>query len=819
MTIAAWQLRALGVGVSVAIVVAAASALPALWSWQESADLNLLFRVRGARPVPENVVIVPIDSRAMRRLFLPPADRDFERCADVQLDRAPPAYRNPNPPDVLTRWPRCLHARVLEALAVGEPDAVVMDISFRPRSDPSGIYAEQDRTLATAIRRLGRVVLARKIKSEDRAQERLQPIAAEIEAAAVAVAPFLLLGDQLQRADKFCTFVEDSSWSGPCMPTVAHQLRALGTYSRLRELLFSADSRDSDLLPVRAENLLAGGALQAPISLIRHLATSDLRAGERMRSFLQGAAAGTPPAELRLRGLADIYLGPATRYFNFYGPPGTVSNLRYEALAAANGSAIAPGSLRGKAVFIGFAEYGRPEPIEHFTTPFTTGDSVMSGVELAATAYANLEDGSAIDAIPASSRALIVLAAGLACALLCVLLPRRFAIPACLALVAAYFAASLGAFHYYALWLPLVMPLAVAAPLGMGIGLTFEHNEMKRELEWYKQEYLHTEEERAYLEKLTNELLPRGIRQRVVEHRQRLPELLQSGPGACVNTDIEGSTKYAESHDADDVRITLNNYFHLLDAVLNDHDVLTSDYTGDGLMAVWMEANAGVPALAVRKRVCAAALKLAFAADQFRLEEEKKRRERLRDQLPAQQRDEVHFETRIGVCYGDLQVGILGGATHGEYRAIGDVPNTATALQNFNKVMCTKILVSSEMVAGLEQEFLIRELGQFVLPKKAKKTLVHELVCLRSSASPTQIRTCERFTRGLRAYREGRYQEAAEVFSALGADGPSDYYLRLCADRRYYADRPVVVEPADVEWARASASAREEPATTGAGAA
>jgi len=790
-----WKIPAV-VGGTLALLIAVASTLPVFWTWQETVDLYLLFKARGPRAVPEAVVIVPIDGRATRRLFLPAADVDFERCADVRLDQAPASYRNPNPPDVLTRWPRCLHARALDALAAGDPDAIVMDISFRPRSDPSGLYAEQDRALAASMRRFGRVVLARKMKSEERAQERLQPIAAEIEAAAIAVAPFLLVGDHLQRADKFCTFVEDNAWSGPCMPALAHQVAALGTYAQLRSLLFGSDSKDADLLPAHLENLLAAGSLQAPVSLIRHLATSDLRIGAHLRTSLAvGGDAKAVEQQVRLRELTDIYLGAATRYFNFYGAPGIFRTLRYEALVAGNGERnLAPGSLRGKTVFIGFAEYGRPEPIEHFTTPFTTRNNVMSGVELAATAYGNLLDGSAIEPIPALYRGLIVLALGLVCLIVCVMLPRKLSLPICVIVALGYFALALGVFQQHALWLPVLMPLGFAAPVGVATGLTFEHLSMRGELEWYRQKYLRTEEERAYLERVTAELLPPVIRQRVMDHRQTLPQLLASGPGACVNTDIEGSTKYAETRDSNEVRITLNEYFHLLDTVLNEEQVLTSDYTADGLMAVWTVDQGSADN--ARERVCEAALRLAFAAEEFRLSRY------LKDP------DKQHFDTRVGACYGDLQVGMLGGASHGGYRPIGDVANTATALQSFNKVMQTKLLVTGNLVEGLEQKFLYRELGYFVLPKKEKVAHVFELICERRHASPGQLAALELFRQALKAYRERRQEQAIELFSRLGDDGPAEYYAKLCVDRRHYGDAAVVVEPGDVEWARARAQAK-----------
>ena len=101
-------LGALVVGGCFAVFAAVVSVLPAAWRWQEAADLNALFWIRGERRVPDDVVLVPIDERAASRMFMPQQSDHFESCRDVRLDKPLPGYRNPDPPHVLTRWPRCL---------------------------------------------------------------------------------------------------------------------------------------------------------------------------------------------------------------------------------------------------------------------------------------------------------------------------------------------------------------------------------------------------------------------------------------------------------------------------------------------------------------------------------------------------------------------------------------------------------------------------------------------------------------------------------------------------------------------------------------
>lgn len=692
-----WRTRALATGACLSVVVAGAGALPFLWSSQEAVDLDLLFRARGARPAPAEVLLVPIDARAAKRLFLPAAAEDFERCGDVRVEPTA-GYRNPDPPDILARWPRCLHARALEALAAAQPDAVVMDISFRPRSDPGQVFGEQDRRLAEAMRKLANVVLIRKIRLDANAGAPAQPIAGEIESAAVAIAPFLILGDQLQRADKFCTFMEAGPWSGPCLPAVVQQLASLESYAELHRLLGAAGSKNLDLVPAAASGLLSQGALHVPVRLLRHFATAESEIASRLRA----AVSIENPVRESLMRLADVYFGAPTRYFNFYGPPGAFQTLRYEALVA-DAARFKPASLRGKVVFIGFAEQDRPESIEHFTTPFTTEQSVkLSGVELAATAYANLRDGSAIEPAPAWLRALIALAIGLACTALCVAFRPAPAIALGALLAAAYFAGALIAFERYTAWLPLLMPLGVALPATLGAGLAA----------WF----LEREGDIQHRERVISVTLPPHVVRRVLEEKAELGDLEEVVHGACVSTDIQNYTRWAARRRPEAVREVMDAYFAELKRVAREFGVDSIDTGGDSMMAVWIDRE---KSKLLRARVCAAALALADAAERFhRLH----RRRNLR--------------TRVGAHYGPIDIAMSEGPIQKEYRAVGDVPNTASRIQQLGKELGARVLVSAALARGVKG-LRTRDHGHIRLRGKLDTSHVYELFGLQDELHPS----------------------------------------------------------------------------------
>lgn len=764
----------------------------AAWSWQEGWDLYALFWARGERPAPADVVLVPIDQLGRSRLYLPSQSEDFERCRDVRLDKPLPGYRNPDPPNVLTRWPRCLHARALDTLARAQPAAIVMDISFRPRSDPSGAFLEQDRTLAASIRKAGSVLLALNISANQGAGDQVQPIAGEIEAAALALAPFQVLGDQLKRADKFCTFKEGYGWLGPCLPTVAHQLTSLKVYPELRALLERAATKNVDLMPVRADALLADGSLQARVRLLRHLVTADPRTAERVSALLAAAEPAAASDLRRLRSLTDIYLGPGIRYFNFYGFPGAFQTLRYEALVAGDESVHPPaGSLRGKVVFIGFAEHRKPETSEHFTTPFTKDSIKLSGVELAATAYANLQDGSAIEPAPPAWRGLIALSLGILCTLLGVaLLPRSISLGslAIVALGCGYFAVALVVFERFALWLP-VSPLGLDVIGGFAAGFV----ELKRRRTEAERQRAEAEQQRAEVERrlgrfreALGKLLPPRLVEPFVEFYEGLTELRETVYGACVFVDVERFTTKAESEPVDRVPEILNANLRALLPVVQKYGGEPLNHPGDAIVAAWSTV---APDASLRRRACAACLQLAEAAEQFR-----------------QIQPETAMPIRIGVEYGLMVLCMVGGPSHVEFHAVGDVPNTASRLQELNKKLGTRLLVSRALIDGLDGpgDFLARYVGHFTLHGKQQSTHVYQLIGERSLATREQLELCESFREALAAYQAADRQDADQQddaqrhFEALrrqhADDGPTAYYAGLCAAGRYLGQKAI---PAD----------------------
>ncbi|MEO6897475.1 MAG: adenylate/guanylate cyclase domain-containing protein [Caldimonas sp.] len=721
-------------GVLVALVGLLVAATPVGEELEENFGLQWLFAARGPVAAPSDVVIVAIDEKSSR---------------DLSLPERPSA------------WPRALHAELVRYLARAGAKVVAFDLTF----DSPGARPEQDQEFAEAIRSAGNVLLAESIRRDTLriqgpgsaatsavVESRASPIES-LEQAAHGSAPFMLPKDS--RVDTYWAFLDPTRLT-PTLPVLAFHLFGHDVFQDL----FADPARPSD----------AGARFD-------RLAPSRSQREQWARRLEGVPATATPAQHTRLgHTLIDLYEAPESQYLNFYGPPRTIATVSYSDVM---GAARAPGSapvgptsdstFRGKAVFIGYAAAtpaGQDRLRDDYRTVYSEANGLdLSGVEIAATAFANLVDGRVVRPVGLGWQLSIVAAWGLALGFVCRLARPIFASMIVVAACAGYLWLVLERFADASIWLPSVIPVAVQSSLALFAGLWLNYRDTKREREGIK---------RAF-----GFFLPRTV----VDQLSRSLGPMTSGNrvlfGACLSTDAEKYTTLAEQTEPGRLGELMNEYYAHLFVPVERSKGVVADVVGDSMVAVWARTSSDID---VRRSACLATLEIARSLDEFNASGIGERPPLL---------------TRFGLHSGDMLFGNIGASKHYEYRAVGDIVNTASRIQGLNKVLGTRILASAESVQGLD-EFTFRPLGSFLLAGKARAVSIVELLgCWREADADSEQRDRHReFAAGLAAFSERRWEDGAEAFARLLAvdpdDGPSSFYAARC--------KQLALRPPAADW-------------------
>lgn len=244
---------------------------------------------------------------------------------------------------------------------------------------------------------------------------------------------------------------------------------------------------------------------------------------------------------------------------------------------------------------------------------------------------------------------------------------------------------------------------------------------------------------------------------------RRPDSLFTEKRAACVMTDAEQYTAVVEDMAPGEVVALVNRYFAELFRAVFTHGGRVADVKGDGMLAVWTDEHGDARSLQQAGRACIELL----AAD-----------ERFNAYSPLRP-----LRTRIGVDFGPVALAPVGAMDCYELRIVGDTVNTSARLEQLNKVLGTRVLVSEAFARHLD-DVLFRDLGRFLLRGKQMPVRVFELVGTAEAATSSEVSLCRRFSEALHAWDSGRFRLAAERFHALARefpqDGPTRYFIAEC---------------------------------------
>lgn len=737
-------IKALAWGCAVGLLGLVVSFTHIARSFEEDIGLDLLFKLRGIREPPSEAVIVSIDRDASDNLKIPD---------------------NPD------KWPRSVHARLIDTLIEAGAKVITFDVHF---IEPKEV--EDDRLLERAIRRAGNVVLADAMRAKDipissdgsrasgtnnivKLTKPFEPFAR----AASGTAPFVLPRIPF-KVNQYWTF-QQGAGDAPTFPIVTLQQYGWEAFGDLVHLVKQVNPTYAERLPGDLETSRATRGLVGMIRDLRDLFDGDPLLAGLVRDELERSNLRTDdgPRYRLLQALVNVYGGEASRYVNYYGPPGTIPTIHYDqALQLGTGAGPAV-DVKGKAVFVGLSEILLAERKDSFYTVFSQANGVfIGGVEIAASAFLNILDDTTIVPVSLPAHVGLLLGWGIVVGVLSRLLPISMAAGAMLGIAGLYLSVAQYQFQVHQQWPPLVLPLLVQLPMGFGGAVLWN--------------YLESDRERKNIRKAFGLYLPNDVVDQLAKDIANIKGTTQVVYGTCLFTDAGDYTALSEKMTPKDLSDFLGRYFEALFQPVRTHEGLIVDLKGDSILAIW---KGPVDDPALRKKACLAALEMAESVARF-------------NQSVAP----YSLPTRIGLHAGELTIGAVGAVDHYEYRPTGDVVNTASRVEGFNKYVGTQIAVSDEVIRGLDG-LITRDLGAFRLKGKGKPLGLHELVSRSEQAEQTQRETCAIFAEGLTAFRNRAWEQARVAFRQCidftGKDGPSQFYLTLC-------EQYLTTPPSDELW-------------------
>ncbi|MBR1230263.1 MULTISPECIES: adenylate/guanylate cyclase domain-containing protein [unclassified Bradyrhizobium] len=235
--------------------------------------------------------------------------------------------------------------------------------------------------------------------------------------------------------------------------------------------------------------------------------------------------------------------------------------------------------------------------------------------------------------------------------------------------------------------------------------------------------------------------------------------------------DMKGFTSLSTGMTPQGLVKVMNHYLSTMSGPIRNHHGIIDKYIGDAIMAYWGPPfnEDGEQA----RLACLAAIDMA------------RRGTTLRTELPellGVRTVPSDCDVRIGVATGEVLVGSIGSEFMMSYTVMGDAVNLASRLEGANKAYGSHCLVSAPTIAAAGDGLAFREIDRLVVVGQSQPETVFEIIGREDELTPDQVSLLDSYSKGLAAYREGRWDDARHAFSAgleaVPGDGPSRVFIK-----------------------------------------
>ena len=239
-------------------------------------------------------------------------------------------------------------------------------------------------------------------------------------------------------------------------------------------------------------------------------------------------------------------------------------------------------------------------------------------------------------------------------------------------------------------------------------------------------------------------------------------------------SDIEKFSYISERLQPNELIELLNEYLSEMTDQILDHGGFLDKYIGDAIVAAF-----GVPLEQPDHAVKAC---LATIDNQKRLRE-------LNVKLKEEGR--LQIKARIGLNSGSVLVGNVGSSNRLAYTVIGAEVNLGARLEAANKYYGTDSMISEKTYELAKDHIEARELDVIQVVGKEEPVKVYELIDRKGQILEAKREVLKHYEEGLKMYRKRDWQKAIDMFQeALNKDpldGPSLTYIERC---RSYEQNP-----------------------------
>jgi adenylate cyclase len=360
-------------------------------------------------------------------------------------------------------------------------------------------------------------------------------------------------------------------------------------------------------------------------------------------------------------------LGGDTAWIDYYGPPGLVPEVHYSDV---HDGKFKPGTFRNKIVVVG----ATAPVLQDVHGTATSGDDVMSGPEIQATAVETALNGFPLQSSPTWLDILLIVAMGLVAPVVGLRWSALRTLAVVLVVGAVYAVVVQIAFNNDTV---MSFVYAIGALTLSAVGALAVH-------------YVTEAFERERTRDLFSRFVPESVVGDVLEQADGARLGGVSREATVMFSDLRGFTSFAESLGPDEVIAILNRYLKaMVDDAILPHGGTLVDYMGDGIMAVF-----GAP-IQTEDHADRA---LAAARDKLR------ELVRFNEWLHTEMGVEKSFQMGIGLNSGRVMSGNVGSERRLAYTAIGDTTNTAARLEAMTKGTPYMLFLSDSTRESLSQD-------------------------------------------------------------------------------------------------------------------